>query len=185
LLQTHLEGVTATAGITGVALELVPVRPAGSQMQIFERGMRDPNRFAETLAQIEAIVGHGNAGRAKLLPSRALDAFEIVAFLDEPKSAKHNPPDPGGLRLPEGLPLRRFRPCRLVDVTLLRGRPTTFRTSIKNHFITQCSGPWLVSGDWWGEARWQREVWEVETSEGTLYQLTRHNGQWQLEGVFG
>lgn len=190
LLHTHLESVTASAGIIGVALEFVPVRPAGSQSQIFERGMRDPNRFAETLAQIEAIVGHGNAGRVKLLPSLALDAFEVVAFLDEPAPQRSPVPAKAGVQAlacqhNNGLPLRRFRPFRPVNVVLMDGRPNALHTSTKSHFITQCSGPWLVSGDWWAEAQWRREMWEVETGEGTLYQLTRHNGEWQLEGVFG
>jgi protein ImuB len=239
LLHTHMEGVTAPAPIICVALELTPTRPAGSQMHIFERGMRDPNRFAETLAQIEAVVGNGNAGRVKLLPSRALDAFEITPYLDEaldaPFAAKpqgggtcqsrkagatpwvQGPnraalkrrrkmdatrcaapsgldlscvPQPralpwAGLSQALGLPLRRIRPVRPVDVTLRNGSPAELHTSTKNHVITRCSGPWLVSGEWWGDARWQREVWEVETNDGVLYQLTRHNGQWQLEGVFG
>lgn len=190
LLHTHMEGVTAPAPIISVALELAPTRPAGSQMHIFERGMRDPNRFAETLAQIEAIVGSGNAGRVKLLPSRALDAFEMGAFLEEVTNRRDQPrtllPLCGtNLSQAGGLPLRRIRPARLVDVTLADDRPAVLHTNTRSHFITTCSGPWLVSGDWWGDSRWRREVWEVETSEGTLYQLTRHNGQWQLEGVFG
>jgi protein ImuB len=68
---------------------------------------------------------------------------------------------------------------------MLDGRPAKLHTTTKTHVITACSGPWLVSGDWWGDSRWQRELWEVETSDGVLYQLTRHNGEWQLEGVFG
>lgn len=188
LLHTHLEGVTAPAGIISVALDLVPVRPAGSQMQIFERGMRDPNRFAETLTQIEAIVGHGNAGRVKLLPSRALDAFEMMAFLDAENSvikSRSSKVGPKPVAFSSSLPLRRFRPELPVDVMLVDGRPTALHTSTKRLFVAQCSGPWLVSGDWWAEAKWRREIWEVETSGGTLYQLTRHNGEWRLEGVFG
>jgi protein ImuB len=198
LLHTHMEGVTAPAPIIGVALELTPTRPAGSQMHIFERGMRDPNRFAETLAQVEAVVGNGNVGRVKLLPSRALDAFELGAFLEETRQ-RHDRLKPAlqlsqarhgvGLQASAcqkcGLPLRRLRPARPVEVTLLNDSPTELHTNTKSHVITRCSGPWLVSGDWWGDMCWQREVWEVETSEGVLYQLTRHNGQWQLEGVFG
>jgi protein ImuB len=199
LLHTHMEGITAPAPIISVALELTPTRPAGSQMDIFERGMRDPNRFAETLTQIEAIVGQGNAGRVKLLPSRALDAFEVITYLREKSSSldrlkpalqRRTPPAKVGVQAlacqnPCGLPLRRMRPVRPVDVLLVDGRPSEVYLGAKSHLIAASSGPWLVSGDWWGGARWEREVWEVETSEGVLYQLTRHNGQWQLEGVFG
>lgn len=202
LLHTHMEGITTSAPIIRLALELVPIRPAGSQMHIFERRMRDPNRFAETLAQIEAVVGNGHVGRVKLRPSRALDAFEVVAFLDRgtdpqdllkaahPRPRRRATPAPMESPLPDasghmGLPLRRLRPARLVEVTSHHGKPVEFHTNTKHHVITACTGPWLVSGDWWTEARWQREMWEVQTCEGTLYQLTCHNGEWQLEGVFG
>jgi protein ImuB len=199
LLHTHMEGITAPAPIIRVALEFLPIRPTGSQMDIFERGMRDPNRFAETLTQIEAIVGQGNAGRVKLLPSRALDAFEMEAFLEEAKQGQDRrkpalqrraAPAKVGVQSFAcqnqcGLPLRRIRPARPVDVTMVKGRPGVLHMTAKSHAIAASSGPWLFSGDWWGDSGWQREVWEVETSEGTLYQLTRHNGQWRLEGAFG
>ena len=187
LLHTHMEGVTTPAPVVSVALELVPIRPAGSQMQIFERGMRDPNRFAETLAQIEAVVGSGNAGKVKLRPTRALDGFEVAAYLDDERSKSMLPTAQTccAWQSPCGLPLRRMRPARLVSISPEKGPPAMLHINAKSHVITRRSGPWLVSGDWWGDGRWHREVWEIETAEGTIYQLTRHNGQWQLEGVFG
>ncbi len=188
LLQAHLDGVTASAPITRVALELLAARPVGSQMQIFERGMRDPNRFAETLGQIEAIVGSGNAGRVRLLPSRALDAFEVSAFLEDAKGSTGAPEihdATAASRHMHGLPLRRIRPARHIEVTLLHGHPSVLHSGGKSQQVVRCSGPWFVSGDWWDDTRWQREVWEVETSEGGLHQIARHNGRWQWEGVFG
>ena len=186
LLHTHLEEVTAPAPIIHVLLELIPCRPAGSQMQIFERGMRDPNRFAETLTQIEAIVGNANAGRIKRLPSRALDAFEVVAFLDDASAARSGTNDFGFFAESlMGLPLRRIRPVHEVEVIFADDRPLRLQTRSREHQIIRTAGPWLVSGDWWDEAMWQREIWEVETSEGILYQLTRYNTEWTLEGVFG
>lgn len=186
LLHTHLEGFTASAPIIHVIIELIPARPAGNQMHIFERGMRDPNRFAETLTQIEAIVGHANAGRIKLLPSRALDAFEVIAFLDEARASSsrvitHDASED----FKPGLPLRRIRPVHHVDVIFANQRPSKLQIRSKEHLVIRATGPWLVSGDWWDTSTWKREIWEVETSEGILYQLTCHNREWTLEGVFG
>lgn len=186
LLHTHLEEVTAPAPIIHVLLELIPCRPAESQIHIFERGLRDPNRFAETLNQIEAIVGHTNAGRIKRLPSRALDAFEVVAYLEAARiirTAKHQSHPVEQLTL--GLPLRRIRPAHHVEVIFANERPCRLHARSKDHQIIRTTGPWLVSGDWWDTSVWQREIWEVETSEGILYQLTRSNSEWMLEGVFG
>ncbi|MDZ4289315.1 MAG: DNA polymerase Y family protein, partial [Prosthecobacter sp.] len=46
LLHTHLEGLKAAAPILYLSLQLQPIRPPGSQGDLFSRGLRDPNRFA-------------------------------------------------------------------------------------------------------------------------------------------
>lgn len=52
--------------------------------------------------------------------------------------------------------------------------------------ITEAKGPWLMSGDWWDRHGWAREVWEVSTVNGALYQLAwEKNGGWVLDGTFG
>lgn len=178
VLHVHLDGLSAAAPIVFVALGVRPARPAGSQGQLFERALRDPNRFAETLTQIEALLGAGKVGRACLLPSRRLDAFRVVSFNEAtPASLLHTP---------AGLPLRRLRPTPSVQVRLIRGRPGEFRRGHEQHVITHAEGPWLLSGDWWdAAARWDKEVWTVQADDGVLYQLARQNEAWVLEGTLG
>ena len=181
VLHTHLESVTAAAPIKYAALEIVPARPAGNQCQLFERALRDPNRFAETLTQLEAILGVGNVGRAHLLPSRRTDAFSVVGFNDRPANGAVTMAH----QLP-ALPLRRQRPSPSVQVTLSSGRPESFYHDRQLHVITQTEGPWLLSGDWWDAAmRWDKEVWTVKTEDGALYQLARQGDGWLLEGTLG
>jgi len=180
VIYTHLENLTTTAPILAVVLELTPTRPAQQQTALFERTLRDPNRFAETLAQLEALVGQGNVGKARLLPSRRPNAFTLVNFLA--------PAAPGLLpeeRPAHGLPLRCFRPSRQVTVLLRRGQPATLQTGGQTLTITQARGPWLLSGDWWDHAPWQREIWEIAASDGALYQLAKEGSRWVLDGVFG
>lgn len=179
VLHTHLDGLSAAAPIVFVGLAIKPVRPAGNQSQLFEPSLRDPNRFAETLTQLEALLGAGNVGKARLLPSRRTDAFQVVSFT-EPSSAtsiEHTP---------AGLPLRRLRPSPLVQVSLSDGKPKSFRHGRAHHLIRQTEGPWLLSGDWWdANRRWEKEVWTVQADDGVLYQLARQNDAWVLEGTLG
>jgi protein ImuB len=180
VLQTHLDGLSAAAPMKFVALEIHPTRPAGNQGQLFERALRDPNRFAETLTQIEALLGVGRVGRACLLPSRRTDAFTVVGFNDRTTVAPliaHNP---------AALPLRRLRPTPSVRVTVVDGKPGSFQQGREQHVITRAEGPWLLSGDWWdATTRWDKEVWTVQTDDGALYQLARQNDAWVLEGLLG
>lgn len=181
VLHTHLEGFSAGAPVTGLALELLPARPGASQAHLFDRSLRDANRFAETLSQIEAVLGAGQAGRARVLPSRRLDAFAVDGWFSPPAAAPPVAHEPSA----HGLPLSRFRPPRLVNVLLRDHHPASVQSAEHSLLVLQSAGPWLCSGDWWDRAAWQREVWEIAASDGALYQLARENGRWMLDGVFG
>ncbi len=182
VLHTHLDGLSAKAPIVAVILELMPVKPAAQQTNLFERRLRDPNQFSETLARLEALLGRGNAGRVQLLPSRRPDAFAVVNYLDE-QAVKTNAQQ-GREPVAHGLPLRRFRPPRMVDVSLNNGCPEAVELSGKNLLVTEARGPWKMSGDWWDRHVWQREVWEVAVSDGALYQLAHEKQGWVLDGIF-
>lgn len=179
VLQTHLDSVSAAAPIILVALEIKPTRPAGDQRHLFERSLRDPNRFAETLTKLEALLGIGQVGKARLLPSRRTDAFAITTFTDSSLTAPIS-------HTPAGLPLRRLRPSPAIQVTLRNGRPDAFRQGREHRLITEAEGPWLLSGDWWdANKRWDKEVWTVQADDGVLYQLAKQNHAWVLEGTLG
>jgi len=65
-------------------------------------------------------------------------------------------------------------------------RPAAFQSSQFTQTLAEAEGPWLVTGDWWDTRQaWKREVWVVTGQDGALYQLTRHNDQWMLEGTLG
>jgi len=184
VVHTCLDGYTAEAPIVGFVIELKPARPSGSQSLLFERSLRDPNRFAETLAQLEAILGTGRVGKARLIPSRKLDAFTMVSFFE--KSADSGDLYVEGQQAVHGLPLRRYRPVIPVQVMMADEKPVALHNHHLTHTITPSRRPWLVSGDWWdAQQAWRREVWIVATEEGTLYQLVRQEGQWVLEGTLG
>ncbi|MDB6120231.1 MAG: polymerase family protein, partial [Verrucomicrobiaceae bacterium] len=181
VLHTHLESLNASAPIIHLSLEIKPARPAGNQANLFERALRDPNRFAETLARLEALLGIGRVGKARLLPSRRIDAFNVVGFASPP-----SPPLLNNDTLPHGLPLRRLRPAATVQVMLVAGKPASFVQGRQHYEVRDAEGPWLLSGNWWDLGKtWEKEVWAVQTRDGVLYQLANQNDRWVLEGLLG
>ena len=184
LLRTYLEGLTAAAPIIGVSLELTPVRAASSQPTLFERGLSDPNRFAETLSALEVLLGRGRVGRAELLPSRRPDAYHVAGFLESfTASALASTSDADQFI---GLPLQRFRPPRPALVTLHQQRPVELRLDGTVLSVRESRGPWLLSGNWWDLRQvWQHEIWEVEDMQGVLYRLIQENNRWFVEGLYG
>jgi len=57
ILQTHLDNFTASAPVITVSLEAVPTRGSNGQTQLFQSSWKDPNRLADTLARVEALLG--------------------------------------------------------------------------------------------------------------------------------
>jgi protein ImuB len=184
VLHTHLEGRSASAPIVEASVELTPVRPANLQTNLFERRLRDPNQFSETLARLEALLGRGNVGRVELLPSRRQDAFAVVNYL-EGVHGQRSTVNSHSTSKPSGLPLWRFRPPQPVEVMLGGGKPEMIHAPAGSQVILEAKGPWLMSGDWWDRHGWAREVWEVSTTNGSLYQLTWEKSGWVLDGIFG
>lgn len=181
LVETCLEGFTAAAPIIYVSLEMIPVRAASSQGALFERGLRDPNRFAETLSALEALLGKGRVGRAELIPTHRPDAVHVAGFLE---SSAHLRMHEHGLL--HGLPLQRFRPHRPVQVILRQRMPVGLRMDGMEKTLIACEGPWLLSGHWWDVAQhWQQEMWDAATEDGALYRLVLQHGRWHLEGRYG
>ena len=180
VLHTHLDGLRTSAAVRSVTLELTPTRQSMRQNLLFERSLRDPQRFAETLAQLEALFGIGRMGKPRLLPTRRPDAFSMAGFLEPtpPSLAPNDGPS-------YGLPLCCFRPPRAVGVSLHQHRPAFITTQNATLTITGANGPCLLSGDWWDRQAWSREVWEVAASDGALYQLAREGQRWFLDGVYG
>ncbi|RBP45008.1 protein ImuB [Roseimicrobium gellanilyticum] len=189
VLHTHLDGLTTASPIRVVILELTASAPDARQSQLFQRGLRNPNRFAETLAQLEALLGAGNVGRPVLLPSRRPGAFalknqvEALAVTSGVLSKDDTPSPEEGIA--HGLPLRWRRPPCQIRVQMHEGRPAAMNIPEGWLEIVQANPCSLLSGDWWDCHAWQREIWEVAASDGALYQIAREKQGWMLDGMFG
>lgn len=182
VLHTHLEGLSAAAPVIGMSLELAPAEPAFQQTSLFARGLRDPHRFVETLAHLEALLGAGKAGKARMLASRRGDAFQVVNFLHASNAEPQMVMSEDSVH---GPPLCRFRPPKPVEVELRDGRPVSFETREGRVAITEASDVCVLSGDWWDRHAWERKVWDITLADGSVCELAQDQGRWVLNGIFG
>lgn len=188
MLHAHLEDFEAKAPIITVRLEALPARGAKRQFHLFESGLRDPNRFAETLARLEGLLGSERVGIPEMLDCHRPDAFRMRPFQEAITDQKSNAPKPEkSFRL--GLPLRRFRPPIFANVAVSSTdqRPIQISSVRVKGAIADCRGPWAISGDWWAkESRWSRKEWDVEMAGGGLYRLAcEGKDEWKVEGIYG
>lgn len=176
VLSTHLESVHAEAPIIGVALSARPARQEHKQFQLFESGLRDPNKFFETLARLHALLGNDRVGTPVIEDTFRPDAFHLeTPRFDETLASTAS--------VPPGPPLQRYRPPLPADVQVLKGRPAHVFSEKAFGEVVDCRGPWLGSGEWWTESAWERSEWDVQVG-GTCYRLTQHDGAWFLDGAY-
>jgi protein ImuB len=144
ILHAWLETFTSEAPLCGIGIAACPVQAHGQQRRLFEASIRNPARFAQTLAQLEALFGSANVGTPSPLPSHRPDAFVMTSFnyqnlemegttaaasssrvREEAKSKKksHSKTQPmvevartQTSDQPLGLPMRRLRPPEKIEV---------------------------------------------------------------------
>jgi impB/mucB/samB family len=100
--------------------------------------------------------------------------------------------------------LRRFRPPipARVDVKGIVPIAVVFRHERRT--VLKCAGPWRINGDWWTDAQWAREEWDVtlpqqnhrtaqtgpfkiiSTQETAVYRIYQdlRTQQWFVEGMY-
>ena len=186
MLEAHLDGFVAKSPIAAVELDVVPTKANKHQFHLFESSLRDPNRFADTLARLEALLGSTNVGTPELSATYRADAFRLFPFVGANRRKEDETPEALPAAPFLGLPLRRFRPARPATVTLDREkRPSSFVCGSLTGRIVKTRGPWLSSGDWWDRFPWARQDWDVQLDDGVLYRLYREKSEWRLEGAYG
>ncbi len=180
ILHTHLESLKTDAAIIGLSLLAQPSFQEQHQFGLFEASLRDPNRFYETIARLNALLGSGRVGTPAPLSTHRPDAFELRRVEVQNTSLDLDSEPPAS----RGLPLRRFRPPLPATVECRDQRPVALRAGTLSGHVKKASGPWRISGDWWDTQRWSQDEWEVQLQNGALYRLAEREGKWFIEGVF-
>lgn len=182
ILDTHFESLRLDAHPMGLRLIAKPEKPEHQQFRLFENAVRDPNRFAETLARIMAVVGSGNAGMPELKATHKPDQFSLQMPEFATSSAEMEGKTPcRGAAI--GLPLRRFRPPLPAQVHSEKGRPVYVVSDKAHGQVVDLLGPYRISGNWWEDA-WSSEEWDIQMKDGGLYRIARRGDVWLVEGCY-
>ncbi len=182
ILHTHLESLRLEQQPIGVRLRIQPATAERSQFQLFESPLRDPNRFAETLGRLAALVGEENVGVVQMEDTHQPDRFQLVAPEFQKLAEKQGNEAPESPAL--GIPLRRFRPPLPAQVHFERYVPTWLSSAAAQGEVIDAAGPYRVSGQWWDHHAWSTEEWDIELSDGGLYRISKSQGICLLEGCY-
>jgi protein ImuB len=183
VLQTHLETVRTDSPIISLRLAARPAVPEQQQFGLFESVLRDPNQFAETLARLGALLEPENAGTPVLSSTHKPDSFRM-------RPPEFNQPPPQTLERSRadihkaGLRMRRLRPPAPAHFEFRDKTPALMRSDLFTGPITGARGPFFSSGQWWDDARWAREEWDVATANGSFLRIFRSNDGCFVEGVY-
>ncbi len=162
LFQAHLENFRAEHPIVAVRLEAQPAQPVRQQFQLFETPLRDSSRLHETLTRLTGLLGKERVGTPVRDDSHRPDAFRVEPFAWEL-------PSPNDSSLLRGPALRRLR--------------AEFLHRLDADVVAR-QGPYLASGDWWDEKKWQRAEWDLEFEDGLICRCQERGDGWNLEGIY-
>lgn len=179
-LQTYLETVRTDSPVVSVQLAAMPARPDNHQFGLFQNTLRNPNRFAETLARLNALVGSENVGTPVLAATHKPDSFRMQPpnfdFISASNTRRETQTD--------GSQLRRFRPPLPAEFEFSENKPAHLYCKMIHGAIIGFRGPYLSSGNWWDAQHWAREEWDVEMETGVLLRIVRSNNGGFVEGVY-
>jgi protein ImuB len=185
-LQTWLDSLQLTAAITALELDAEITFATTAQREWFGRQLPQPERWAETLARLEALLGPGRVGIPVPPVSHAPDAFTL-----RPAGVGAVTATAGNVvRPPCSVPLHRYRPPREIAVAHeARGGhplPLALLTGPFPGQIIDIRGPYPASGNWWEAAgSWQRLEWDVQVASRHLLRLVFQTpNRWLLDGIY-
>jgi protein ImuB len=189
LWRLRLESDLPKAPVIKVRMMAQPARPRALQGGLFAPLAPDPEKLELTLARIAAVVGRENVGSPEIPDTHRPHAFRVIAFQSAGSKSKSVVRRQGDVKSVSMMALRLFRPPVPVRVESAGGRPLRLLSSQVRGRITFAAGPWLKSGGWWEEEKWDREEWDIEIRNRktpALYSIyyDRVRDEWYLQGEY-
>src|SRR5437870_6071538 len=181
VLQTHLENFRSVYPIVAVALSAQPIKPAAEQFGLFETTLRNPHQLSETLARLTALLGADRVGTPVLAETHRPDAFRMEPFAWEVGAIDLNASQRTAFLK---LALRRFRPAVSASVLVDGDTPAHLRSAEICGKVIEQQGPYLISGNWWGEKSWARAERDVQLETGDLIRCHESEGTWGIDGIY-
>ncbi len=187
LLQLDLSAHPPAAPIREIRLSAAPARPRPAQNGLFLPSSPEPEKLELTLARIAGMVGAQKAGSLQLQDTHRREGFLMQHFAPEETAALKPCSTQSTVTA-----LRIFRPPVRAAVTMRDGKPARLACAKRKLIegeILWAAGPWRSSGDWWEQAGWARDEWDIALQQETgiaLYRLVRDllSGGWFVEGTY-
>lgn len=184
-LQAMLDSLQLAGAVSALHLDAESTFATAAQREWFGRHLPQPERWAETLSKLEAMLGPGRVGIPVPPEPFTPDAFTLFPAVgaSQPLPERKNRP-----ACP--VPLHRFRPPREIAVAHeLRGRrpwPLALLNGPHPGEIVALRGPFPASGAWWEpEESWQRLEWDIQLASRHLLRLVFQTpDRWQLDGIY-
>jgi protein ImuB len=180
----YLETLQTTAPVTSFHLAVIPSRPSGHQFDLFQGGLKDPNRFFQTLARLAALVGNEKVGVPQKIDTHQPDSLRML--MPELDWSRNSIKKKGYPKTGPGL--RRYRPGIAAEVQLTNdGKPNLIQSSVISGKIMEARGPWKLSGNWWDRTRWETKEWDIALDNGGIYRIAQRTtlqDQWEVLGVY-
>jgi protein ImuB len=183
LLQLDLETHRPGGATVGLELHAQSAAPHRAQHGLFLPQAPEPARLEVLLARLRKLLGDQRVGSPELTDDHRPYAFRMIPFVPPPpaKGGKLSPSVPTALRV--------CRPPRSIGVVLTGTAPTRVFWEGQRYAVREIAGPWRVSGQWWSEANWCREEWDVRLTTEIAERLCRiafdpRSRSWYMQGTY-
>jgi protein ImuB len=190
IIFTHLESLQLTERPVGLRIKIAPTLAKYAQFDLFNSALKDPNRFAETLGRLEALLGASSIGVPAHAASHHPDDFTLLNAVETFESMAQRKSQAtsqclAAARSNFGIPLRRLRPPICAEIETRAHRPHFIRSTLLVGAIAESQGPFRISGNWW-ETPWELEEWDIHVpNQDTLARIRKDAlMQWSLQGVY-
>jgi protein ImuB len=158
LLRLDLEAHPPHGPVTAVHITATPATVRSRQLGLFLPMSPDPERLEITLARIQKTVGEGRIGSPMLLDTYRPNAFVQNRFvLAESLAEQHTPQKTTVVTA-----MRIYRPAIPARLDFQEGKPVRLTCEGIGREVLAFAGPWRTKGDWWSEAAWARDEWDIE-----------------------
>lgn len=183
LMQLDLETHPPSADIVAVELRAGSAAPYRAQHGLFLPQSPEPGQAEILLARLHKLLGEDRVGSPELTDDHRPNAFRMAPFM---------PPVPRCIERPSlsvPISLRVNRPPQPVRVQLVNQRPARLYWGAMIYTIVEVSQPTRVSGQWWSEANWSREEWDVRLSADGAERVCRlafdpRSSCWYVQGTY-
>jgi protein ImuB len=169
LVQLDMETHPPRTAVRAIEMRVEAAKPHMAQHGLFLPQGPEPDSLEVALARLKKLLGEDRVGAAQLLDTQRDDGFVMRSFAP--------PPQRNGL-IPEVIANRpaAFRVCRpplSIGTTLRGNQPIGISIERESFTVIMRAGPWRRSGEWWSNANWCREEWDVLLSDQVTQKICR------------